>query len=1080
MAAFLTFELRYWLKNGAFYTYAGLFFLLGLFTMAGAAGVFGEGSSDTATANAPLQLFAFVQLFGKLLLLVLPAVVGTPVYRDYASGMHRILYSYPFSKKAYLLGKFLSGLLAGLFIALLAVLGLAIGTQLPGVDPDKLLPMDAGAYLQLYFLYLLPNILVVSVLVFCAVGISRSLYAGFFAVLLFWLFRDLILRILGDSTAGLLLEPFGESTTQFFTQNLTAIAKNSAPLPLEPAILFNRGLWLGLALVGFGWFYRWFSFDLEPPVWRWRRSQTRAQRISGSGGLATQPVLKVQPDFSFFQKIRIVWRLAQTDCSHILRSRGFQIILGAGALFLVLTILNLNPQTDTNVLPCTWVILGLPMLFFSLLVQGLTFLYAGLLVHRARLAGMSSLVDATPAPNWVIFLSKLLALVGIQLVLLGMVLVVGLAVQQYRGFDRPELGHYLFDLLGVHLPEFIIWALAALFVQSLLTNPYLGLFILIGGSLALGQLPGLGITSPVFIFNQTPDPHFYLRYSEMNGHAHGLAAHFLYKIYWLVFGLLLGGGALLAWQRGLPTSVGERWRLAKTRFSGPLAGWIVASALVFTAFGAVLFLEENKPLNRQLSALEQQQQLARFQQDFEKFRHTAQPRITALFFNMEIAPKTQTLRVEGRYTLVNKTARPIDTLLIKCGYDEQTELQLPAGTRMLAQDSLFKFAVYQISSPLAPGDSLNFGFYIINKPNTWLTRNSNVLENGTQIKNDIFPRLGYFAETEKAVPGDPAAHQNHYQSIDADVIDLEAVVHTDPNQTVVAPGYLKKMWTADGRRHFHFKTDQPVKFVFSVLSGRYAQMEEQYKDVDLRIYHHPEHTYCLPQLMAGMKAALDYNTANFSPYPHRQINLVEFPRSEGSYATTAANCIPVSEIRFVHDTSRAGAVDIAFYVAAHELSHQWWGNQLLPADAPGATMLTESIAEYVTAKAYEKQYGKNSALKFLQIQRKRYLSGHNAETATEPPLVQVLPEQPYLAYGKGALAFYTLSEQWGEARLNAALRTFLLSHNRPAPPYAIAVDLVSHLKNTAPESLRPLIGELFEGAEVEPFLNIVDTWLLAK
>lgn len=1077
MAAFLKFESRYWLKNAAFFTYAGLFFLLGLFSMAGAAGLFGAGTSDTDTANAPLQLFAFVQLFGKLLLLVLPAIVGTPIYRDYASGMHRILYSYPFSKKAYLAGKFLSGLLAGLCIAGLAMLGLAIGTQLPGVDPEKLISLDAGPYLHLYFLYLVPNILAVSVLVFSVVGMSRNLYAGFFAVLLCWLFRDLVIRILGDSSAGLLLEPFGESATQFFMQNLTAAAKNSAALPLEPVILLNRGLWLGLAATGFGLFYRWFSFDQEPPTWLWRRSKAGMQRKPPSADLAVQPLPRVQPDFSFLQKIRMVGQLARTDCHHILRSRGFQIILGAAALFLALTILNLNPQTDTSVVPCTWVILGLPMLFFSMLVQGLTFLYAGLLVHRARLAGMSSLVDATPAPDWVLFLSKLFALVGIQLVLLGMVLVVGLAVQQYQGYDRPELGHYLFDLLAIHLPGLIVWALAAMFVQSLLTNPFLGLFILIAGALGLGQLPSLGISSPVFIFNQTPDLHFYLRYSDMNGHAHGLTAHFFYQSYWLVFGLLLGGGALLAWQRGQAIPLRERWRLAKARFTGPLAGWIVASALAFAAFGAVLFSAENKPLNRQMSASEQRQQLARFQQDFEKFRHAAQPRITALFFDMAITPKTRSLRVEGRYMLVNKTARPIDTLLIKCGYDEQTELQLPTGTRMLAQDSLFQFAVYQLAIPLAPGDSLRLGFRIANKPNTWRTRNSNVLENGTQIKNDIFPRLGYFAETEKKTPG---SRQNHYQSIDADVIDLEAMVQTDPDQTAVTPGNLKKTWTANGRRYFHFKTDQPEKFVFSVLSGRYALKQEAYQNVDLRIYYHPEHPYCLPQLMAGMKAALDYNSANFSPYPHRLIQMVEFPRSEGSYATTAANCIPVSEIRFIHDTSRAGAVDIAFYVAAHELAHQWWGNQLLPADAPGATMLTESIAEYVTAKAYEKQYGKNSALKFLQIQRKRYLSGRSAEAGAEPPLVQVLPEQRYLAYGKGALAFYTLSEQWGEARLNAALRAFLLEHNRPAPPYATAADLVGHLKKAAPESLRPLIGQLFESADVEPFLNTVDTWLSPK
>ncbi|MBL0052998.1 MAG: hypothetical protein IPP29_16560 [Bacteroidetes bacterium] len=97
-------------------------------------------------------------------------------------------------------------------------------------------------------------------------------------------------------------------------------------------------------------------------------------------------------------------------------------------------------------------------------------------------------------------------------------------------------------------------------------------------------------------------------------------------------------------------------------------------------------------------------------------------------------------------------------------------------------------------------------------------------------------------------------------------------------------------------------------------------------------------------------------------------------------------------------------MDLSFYVAAHELSHHWWGNQVSPADALGATMITESMAEYITAKIYEKKYGKQGALKFLKIQRIRYLSGRANETEQEPPLYLVNPEQSYISYGKGAIA----------------------------------------------------------------------------
>lgn len=235
------------------------------------------------------------------------------------------------------------------------------------------------------------------------------------------------------------------------------------------------------------------------------------------------------------------------------------------------------------------------------------------------------------------------------------------------------------------------------------------------------------------------------------------------------------------------------------------------------------------------------------------------------------------------------------------------------------------------------------------------------------------------------------------------------------------------------------KTERDIKFVFSVLSAEYALLQEYYRDVDLRIYHHPQHTYCLPQMLAGLKAALDYNTAFFGEYQHQQAQIIEFPRSEGTYATTAANCIPISEIRFINDSRNPadGAVDIAFYVAAHELSHAWWGNQVVPADALGATMLTESIAEYITAKVYERQYGQKSALQFLEIQQNCYRAGRADAHEEELPLVLVGPDQSYIAYGKGALAFYRLSERIGEANLNAALRLFLKKKqvSRPALPH---------------------------------------------
>lgn len=177
--AILRFEFKYWLKHIAFYVYAALFFLFALLTMAGAAGMFGEGSSGLEVANSPFHIFTFALFVGKLLLLLVPAIVGETIFRDYKSNIHSILYAYPITKRAYLPAKFLGGTGIVLLIGGAMLLGLLLGACLPGADAAKTIPPDPGVYVQVFLLYLVPNVLVVGALVFALVAIGRNIYAGF-------------------------------------------------------------------------------------------------------------------------------------------------------------------------------------------------------------------------------------------------------------------------------------------------------------------------------------------------------------------------------------------------------------------------------------------------------------------------------------------------------------------------------------------------------------------------------------------------------------------------------------------------------------------------------------------------------------------------------------------------------------------------------------------------------------------------------------------------------------------------------------------------------------------------------------
>ncbi|MGD6053416.1 M1 family aminopeptidase, partial [Xanthomonas citri pv. citri] len=128
----------------------------------------------------------------------------------------------------------------------------------------------------------------------------------------------------------------------------------------------------------------------------------------------------------------------------------------------------------------------------------------------------------------------------------------------------------------------------------------------------------------------------------------------------------------------------------------------------------------------------------------------------------------------------------------------------------------------------------------------------------------------------------------------------------------------------------------------------------------------PKHEFNVDRMIAATKKSLDYFQANFTPYQHRQVRIIEFP-AYARFAQSFANTIPFSEsIGFVADLRDPAAVDYVFYVTAHEVAHQWWAHQVIGADAQGSTMLSESLSQYSALMVMEKEYGRAKMRRFLK------------------------------------------------------------------------------------------------------------------
>lgn len=1063
-ASIFWFELKYWFRNPTFYFFIVILFLLALLLMGASAGLFGAATDTHRIANSSYSLYSFVILFNKLILFIVPAVVGNSIYRDYKSRSYQVMYTFPFAKWDYLGGKFLSSLLIVLVVSAVTVGGLYLGTQLPGLNQDLLIDTGAGTYLQLYGTYLIPNVFLFGSLVFAIVALSRNVYTGFIIILLLLIGRELVSKLLGDSGSMMvaLVEPFGETATLFMTKKWTLKEQSINSLPFTELILLNRFLWLSVACTVFVFAYRKFSFSQLG--WSFSFFSTRSTRITKNnfGSLIKIKLSVISFNFDWTHQLRVVWRLSQVDFQYILRSGSFISIVLVGGILVVVLLTQMNPPYETRILPVTWVMLAFPIFFFSLLVNFLTFLYTGILIHRGMNTRMSELLDVTPVSNGAFVLSKLLAVVKMQLVLLTVIFLSGVGVQVYSGYYEFEVGHYLVDLFAIHLIGFVIWAIAAVCVHTVVSNSYVGLFILILGFFGVSQLPLVGLDSLVFQFNQDIEPGFFMKYSNMNGHGHSLISYFILKGYWLVFSLLLLIGAIIAWSRGTSQTVRTRLLMVSERVKGKLGLALVLAIATLMVAGFTVYQMEN---NFHVPDEATRNQINRSaDKRYGHLKNFTQPRIVNIAVTMHLFPEKEMFESTGVFTLINKTSEYIDTLLVNYSQDAITQYKIDREHETLLKDSTAKFDINQLKKPLAPGDSLHLYFSVRSISNTWLFQNSPVLKNGTFITSLLYPGIGYYSSAKINDSKDSLARQNHYRSIDSDYVSFSAIVSTSADQIAIAPGYLIKKWKADGRSFFQYKSTTNVTNDYLFTSGRYNVLRDQYNNVSLEIYYHPAHAYNLTHLMNGLKSTLTYCEKYFGPYQHKQARIIEYSRKAGDFAQSFANTIPVSERSFVMDIDENNplSLNLSFLGASHELAHQWWGHQVIPADVNGSRMITESMAEYVSLCVLEQTYGKEKGKLFrkkaLDIYLKRRVEDENEKALIENSGL----DKSYIPYQKGSLALYALRDFLGEEKLNQTLRAYLEKVRFQQAPYTIPDEMAGYLRQATPDSLKYLIHDLFE------------------
>ncbi|HYF03579.1 MAG TPA: M1 family aminopeptidase [Patescibacteria group bacterium] len=1079
---FFRFELKYHFSRISTYIYFVIFFALGFLAINATAGAFENvsvgGSSSKVFANAPSPTFAIISIFSYFGVMIIAAIVGTAVYRDYEHNTHALFYTAPISKFGYLGGRFAGSMLVVMLIFTGIALGLFIGSFMPWLDRTRFGPYNLLAYLQPYFVAVIPNTIFIGAMFFALATISRNILATYVAaivLLLGYLAAGNLLSNIENETLAALIDPFGNAATDLETRYWTVAEQNTLLVPFRGNILLNRAIWTGIGLFILGFVFKKFSFGQFVSEKKSKKIR-EAEVVEAPAHALILP--KVSQHFSFKNSLFQMFRTASEEFRGIVMDMYFIIIGFAGVIFIFISATQLNSLYGTSVYPVTYSVLSLGVGSFILFQIIIITFYAGQLVWKERELRIDQIYDALPTAGWMPFLSKFIALIGVQAALLFVVMVSGILVQAFQGYFNFEIDLYIKELFGLHLLNLSLICALTMFIHVMVNNKYTGHFVMVLYYLLMIFLPQLGVEHNMLRFGADTG----YTYSDMNGYGHFMGPHLWFNFYWAAFAVLLAIVSNLFWVRSTETSWKARTIGFKRRLSRGVLSTSFATFAVFAGTGSYIFYNTNI-LNDYKSSKALEKEQVEFERKYKKFENMVQPRLKSVKVNADIFPEQLALKIRGKYMVKNQSGAPIDSLLVNLPSDAKIHsIAFSKPTSVVLNDKGLGFYIYKLSTPLQPNDSLEMNFDLGYKPDGFSHDgiNTSVVHNGTFFNSDRMPSLGYVEGAEisdddlrkkhglkpkerMAPVDDQHARQNTYISNFADWIDFEATVSTSPDQIALAPGYLQREWTEGGRRYFHYTMDSPILNFYSFLSAKYQVRRDKWNDVAIEVYYHKGHEYNIDRMIHAVKKSLDYYTANFSPYQHRQVRILEFPRY-ATFAQSFPNTIPYSEsLGFIAkvDPNDEEDIDYPFYVTAHEIAHQWWAHQVIGGNVQGATLLSESMSQYSALMVMEKEYGREKIEKFLKYELQSYLSGRTFERKKEVPLALV-ENQQYIHYNKGSLILYALRDYIGEEQLNGALRNYISSVKFQQPPYTNSTEFLSYLRAATPDTLQYLISDMFE------------------
>ncbi|MEM8830591.1 MAG: ABC transporter permease, partial [Cyanobacteria bacterium P01_G01_bin.19] len=864
------FELNYHLRRPTFWLIGALFFTIALTDVVSNA----SGGNAFFYINSPSQIFQTTIWYTIFGILAASAFVAETFVRDSNYRMESLILNTPIKKLDYLGTRFISAFAMTLVAFSAYLLGMFIGTILPGLNPFALGAFRPEAYGVSYLLFTIPNLFIVSAIAFVVASKTRSMVTTYASAIVLVMLYLASLMMLGTEVINFegyslwaILDPFGFHAYEETTFTWTVEQHNTLMPALTSTLILNRLFWLGLSAIAIAWSYGSYEMKLFEGrrFFEGRGQKAEGRRERKSEGANSLPVTRYPLPFTPTQEPRQENSVKQWlyrswfETQAVLKGKAFILLTIFGLASLIMT--ALGTRTYHYSYPSTDLLVHAANIYLEYILFAIIIVYAAELIWRDRNLRLQDVIDATPVSNGVLVFSKLTALFVVITINLLLAMGVMVAYQAAKGYYDFEFPLYFKMLFVEHAPYFYLTAVLAIFTQVITRQKYAGMGLAIALSLSKIPLDALGWYHNLYRINQTND----IEYSLMNGYGRLLTGHLWYVLYWGIFAAILMMLAYIFWLRGTDR---DSWRRSLAIASAKVKGTLGFLVLSFIAVGTWIFYNTNilnayQPPGKQETAAEVEKR-------FKQYESLPMPVVTDTKVNVELYPNERYFTANGEYQLQNNTNSPIEEIHLLTFVNLQLDKVNYPGMTLREAHPEWGYYIYDLTTPLMPGESQTMQFTTsIAKPQGFRNQvdsddiytiyPNDVIDNGTNLYSPfILPFVGYTKMVEqkkswlryklglppleeRVLPhDDPQGLNQGFLLTHLGWGNTEITIGTTKEQIPVSTGKLVKTWSQNNRTYAQYQSTKPDKGKFTIFSAEYAVHTNNDYRVPIKVYYYPQ------------------------------------------------------------------------------------------------------------------------------------------------------------------------------------------------------------------------------------------------